>query len=183
MKANVLAGSSNRYSAFARYAHWTTFALVFLAYVTINARKFLERGSAERIFVVESHYLLGMLVLLMTLPRIVVRLRSRMPPISPPIGLAARVVAGTVHLALFLFLLVQPALGIATRLLSGKGIGLPLTDWAIPALGVARPELAKSIEHLHELVGEAFYYVIGAHILAALWHWFVRRDDVVQRMI
>lgn len=63
MKAIVPAPSTTRYSTFARYAHWLTFALVLLAYVTINARKFLERGSAERIFVVESHYLLGMLVL------------------------------------------------------------------------------------------------------------------------
>jgi cytochrome b561 len=124
-----------------------------------------------------------MLVLLITLPRIAVRLRRTAPPIVPEVGWASHLAARTVHLALFLFLVVQPALGIVSRLLSGRGIGLPLTPWAIPSLGVARPELAKSLEHLHESVGEAFYYVIGIHILAALWHALGRRDNVLQHML
>jgi len=182
MKSPIAPASTPRYARLLRRTHWATFTLVLLAYITINARKFLERGSAERLFVVESHYLLGILVLLLTLPRIVVRLRRGAPPITPAPSAASRIAAGTVHLALFLFLIVQPLLGIATRLVSGKGIGMPLTNWSIPSIA-AQPELAKSIEHLHEFVGEAFYYVIGAHILAALWHWLVRRDDAMQRML
>ncbi|MDP9897897.1 cytochrome b [Variovorax ginsengisoli] len=173
----------SRYPAFLRHTHWITFVLVLLAYITINARKFLERGSAERLFAVESHFLLGMLVLLITVPRIVVRLRHAAPPIVPEPGVASRLAAWTAHLALFVFLVVQPVLGIASRLLSGRGIGLPLTEWAIPSVGAAQPELAESLEHLHEFVGEAFYYVIGIHILAALWHWLGRRDNALQRML
>jgi len=173
--------TTSRYTPFLRHTHWLSFVLVLLAYATILARKLFERGSSERLFVVESHYLLGILVLLITLPRIVVRLRQKAPPIAPPPGLAARLAAHTAHIVLFAFLVVQPVLGIATRLVSGRDIGFPLTDWAIPAL-TTQPELAKSIEHLHEFIGEAFYYVIGIHIMAALWHHFVRRDNVLQRM-
>jgi cytochrome b561 len=28
-----------------------------------------------------------------------------------------------------------------------------------------------------------FYYVIGLHIAAALWHHLVRRDNTLQRML
>jgi cytochrome b561 len=172
-----------RYGAFLRYSHWATFVLVLLAYIAINARKFLERDSPERLFVVESHFLLGMLVLLITVPRIVVRLRRRAPPITPPQGPMDRLVGATAHVALFIFLVVQPVLGITSRMLSGQGIGLPLTDWFIPSIGAAHVELAKSVVHVHAFVGQAFYFVIGAHILAALWHWLVRRDNVLQRML
>ena len=172
-----------RYAPFLRLAHWVTFALVLLAYVAVNAHEFFPRGSPARVFSLESHYLLGMLVLLLTLPRIVVRLRQGQPPVTPRLGVAERLAAGTAHLALFLFLVVQPALGIAGRLLAGKGIGLPLTEWAIPSFGLSDPVLSRSLTHLHESIGVAFYYVIGLHILAALWHWRVRRDDTLQRML
>ncbi|APW37789.1 cytochrome B [Rhodoferax koreense] len=174
---------TSRYSTFLRYAHWVTVVLVFLAYISINARKFLERGSAERLLAVESHYLIGIVVLLITVPRILVRLRQEAPPILPALGPASRLASKTAHLALFMFLIVQPVLGVASRLVSGRGIGMPLTEWSIPSFAVAQPELAKSLIHLHEFIGDAFYYVIGMHILAALWHLLVRRDNVLQRMV
>ena len=32
-------------------------------------------------------------------------------------------------------------------------------------------------------IGQAFYWVIGAHIVAALWHHLFRRDDTLKRML
>ncbi len=175
--------NSDRYSPFLRYSHWITFALVALAYATINARKLFPRGSPERLLSTETHFWLGIAVLVITVPRIVARLRQRAPAIAPPQGTADRIAAGTAHVALFVFLVVQPILGIVARMATGRGIGIPLTDLAIPSLMVADKAFAKSVEHLHVFVGEAFYYVIGVHILAALWHWLARRDNVLQRMV
>ncbi|WP_343212439.1 cytochrome b/b6 domain-containing protein [Arenimonas sp.] len=42
--------------------------------------------------------------------------------------------------------------------------------------------LAARLEDLHELLGTAFYYVVGLHVAAALYHHFVRRDDTLRRM-
>ncbi len=38
------------------------------------------------------------------------------------------------------------------------------------------------LEEAHELLGNAFYAVIGLHAVAALWHHFARRDDTLRRM-
>ncbi|SFM06418.1 cytochrome b [Variovorax sp. OV329] len=176
------AASSARYSAWRRRAHWLTFALVVLAYLSIESRSFLERGSAARMAVVQLHYWLGIAVLLITLPRVLLRTREGTPPVTPPPGAAARLAAWTMHLALFIFLVVQPVLGIATRLVSGRGIGVPFTGWAIPSV-MADRALAKAIEGVHEQLGTVFYAVIGLHIAAALWHWFKGRDNVMQRML
>lgn len=171
-----------RYSASQRRAHWWTFALMVLAYASIEAHVFLERGSAARVLVVQLHYWLGIAVLLITLARIARRLREGAPPIEPPPGPAARLASSAMHLALFIFLVVQPLLGIATRLVSGRGIGVPFTDLAIPSI-VADRALAKTIEGVHEQIGTVFYAVIGLHIAAALWHWLRGRDNVMQRML
>ena len=35
---------------------------------------------------------------------------------------------------------------------------------------------------LHELIGTAFYWVVGLHVAAALYHHLIRRDDTLRRM-
>lgn len=75
-----------KYSATLRLLHWSMFALVALAYASINLRKAFERGSDSRLLMVESHFLLGMLVLLLVLPRLLARWRSPQPPIDPPLS-------------------------------------------------------------------------------------------------
>ena len=38
-------------------------------------------------------------------------------------------------------------------------------------------------EDAHELLASVFYGVIGLHVLAAVYHRWLRRDDVMQRML
>jgi len=53
----------------------------------------------------------------------------------------------------------------------------------LPALfGPGNRALGHQLEDIHGTIGTIFYYVIGLHILAGLWHHFVRRDDTLQRM-
>ena len=53
---------------------------------------------------------------------------------------------------------------------------------ALPALLAESEELAHTLEDLHGQIGEIFYWVIGFHMLAALYHHFVRKDDTLSRM-
>ncbi|CAM3413980.1 cytochrome b [Paracidovorax anthurii] len=174
---------TQKYSATLRRLHWTMFVLVVLAYASINLRRAFERGSDLRLLMVESHFLLGMIVLLLVVLRLVARWRSPQPPIEPPLPAPLRIGAHLGHALLYAFLVVQPLLGMACRLLSGRGIGLPFTTAAIPwpTAWVDR-DLATVFEETHEWLGTAFYWVIGLHIAAALWHAFIRRDNALRRM-
>lgn len=173
-----------KYSPTLRRLHWAMFLLVAFAYATINLRQAFERGSGARLLVVESHFLLGMLVLLLVVPRLIARWRSPLPPIQPPLPAVLRIGAHAGHVLLYAFLVVQPLLGIASRLLDGRGIGLPFTAIAVPwpAAWVDKP-LAGTLEAAHEWLGTAFYWVIGLHVAAALWHALVRRDNALRRMV
>lgn len=102
---------------------------------------------------------------------------------GPEGGRAARTAALAVHVALLLFVVVQPLLGILALWAEGDALPVPLTSWSIPppfAMGVGAGEL---LEELHETVGNVFYAVIAVHVLAALWHHFVRHDAVLRRML
>lgn len=175
-------GVPSRYSPIARALHWTTFVLVALAYASINMRKLFERGTDERIFASESHFLIGMVVLMLTLPRLVNRFSERTPPIIPPQPSWMGFLSSLTHCLLYAFLIVQPLTGMIARLAEGKGIGLPLTERVVPSFFGADETLAGALESTHIWIGEAFYWVIGLHIFAALLHLLIRKDDVFRRM-
>ena len=42
--------------------------------------------------------------------------------------------------------------------------------------------LGDALGSINRTLGTAFYYGIGLHIAAGLWHQFVRRDDLLKRM-
>lgn len=171
-----------RYSRRARVFHWLTFALVLAAYVTINLRKAFERGSDPRILMMESHFLFGIAVLLVVLPRLASRIGERAPPIVPPLSAWMQRAGDATHLLLYAFLIVQPLLGIATLQAEGRAIGLPFTERQIPHLLTLPGHWGHTLEAVHVWLGEAFYWVIGLHILAALFHQLVRKDNTLRRM-
>ena len=156
--------------------------MVVFAYASINARKLFERGTDERILASESHFLVGMVILMLTLPRLANRLKEGTPVIVPPQPTLAALLSKATHVLLYAFLIVQPLSGIMARLAEGKGIGLPFTERVIPSFFGTHEVLATTLESVHVWIGEAFYWVIGLHILAALFHLIVRKDNVMQRM-
>ena len=172
-----------RYTASVRWMHWIVFAFVLLAYAFINFFDAFPKGSAVRANLLASHYCAGLAVLLLVLPRLLLRLRGGRPPVSPPPSRWIEWIGSITHVALYLFLLAQPILGIITLQVGGKPVTL-FGMTLLPAF-VSHPDRALShqLEAIHRTIGTIFYYVIGLHILAALWHHFARRDDTLERML
>lgn len=173
----------SRYPRALRWLHWCIFVLVLLAYVFVNLHEVFPRGSAARSNVLASHFLAGIAVLLLVLPRLGVRLTHTDPPVLPPLSRWMDLLSKATHVALYLFLIVQPILGIVTLQLGGESVTL-FGVTVVPALfGPGDRELSHQWEHIHGTLGTIFYYVIGLHIVAALWHHFGRRDNTLRRMI
>ncbi len=173
--------TSPRYSATSRRLHWLMAALVVLAYVLINSRGWFEKGSALRLSVVQGHFWVGIAVFALVLPRLLARLAGPTPAIVPPLNPLTHAASKITHVALYAFLLLQPAMGMLVVFLERGGI--PLGGLMLPSPFEMNQHLAHRIEDLHITVGTAFYYVIALHIVAVLWHHFVRRDNVLKRML
>lgn len=174
--------SPSRYTRPARWLHWSMFALVALAYLCINLFELFPKGSAARTNVLATHFLAGLAVLLLVLPRLWVRAQHPPPPIVPPVDRWIGILGKLTHAALYLFLLVQPILGVITLQVGGKPVRLFGTTLLPSFADQPDRALSHQLEHLHGTIGTVFYYVIGLHILAALWHHFGRRDNTLRRM-
>lgn len=174
---------TKRYPQAMRRLHWIIFTLVLVAYVLGNIFDLFPRRTAERINILGAHYIVGICVLLLTLPRFWLRKQHGTPPIVPPLDRWANLLAKLSHFAMYAFLLIQPLLGLITLQIAGKSITL-FGVTLLPSF-VATPDRDRGhwFEDIHVTAAEVFYWVIGLHILAALWHHFGRRDDTLKRML
>ncbi len=170
-----------RYARSSRWLHWLMAGLVILAYLLIDGRGWFPKGSTLRTLFVQGHFWTGLLVLALVLPRLLARLRDPAAALQPPLAPFLRLISKATHLALYGFLLVQPLMGLMVVLLERGGI--PLGGLTLASPFAVDKAIAQNIEAAHVFLGEAFYYVIGLHIAAALWHHFYLRDNVLKRML
>ena len=93
-----------------------------------------------------------------------------------------RALAKTSEYALYLLLLLQPILGLLQTNARGDRVNLFFVG-QLPALIEANRPLAHQLLAAHKVVGVTLLTLIGLHALAALFHHFVRRDNVLTRML
>lgn len=163
-----------------RVIHWSSAGLILLAYLTSELMEAIEEGEYTG---PNWHVFAGLALLALFLPRLLAKLTTRVPPIVPPPSRAGMLPAKLVTLALLLFVLVQPVLGVLMVWSEGHALPVPFTGWELPPLIVLGKGAGHTLEEAHEILGNAFYAVIGLHALAALWHHFGRRDNTLRRML
>lgn len=164
-----------RYPFAVRWIHWLGVAAITTAYLTGESAEDLTESGAGT----NWHVLAGIGLVLLFVPRLVARLSVRRRPFAPG---AEKWVAHTLQLALVLFMVVQPLLGVLAIWAEGQSLAIPFTGLQLAPM-VQLKGWGHSLEEMHETVGNVFYGVIAIHVLAALWHQFVRRDGTLQRML
>lgn len=164
-----------RYPAPVRWIHWLSVVLVAIAYLTAEAAEESEGSGGQ------WHVLAGLLLLVLFVPRLLARLAvHRVPTVSR--SAFETWSARLVHLALLLFVVVEPLLGVLMMWAEGEAVPVAFTTWQLPPLLVLGEAWEEILEEVHATVGNVFYGVIALHVLASLWHQFIRRDGVLRRM-
>ena len=90
--------------------------------------------------------------------------------------------ARIVHAALYVLLAVNPILG---------WMNASARDWKItvfglfqlPPLVAARSPIGRQAGDVHQFLAWVLLALIGLHVAAALYHFFVRHDSVLPRML
>lgn len=170
-----------RYSAWTRHLHWLVFGLVACALLLIYIHGWTARGTAIHANSKWAHTQFGIAVLLVMLPRLLVRSRGKTPSVQPPLPAWQAWLSRTTHLALYVLLFATPLLGVANRMWSPGAwdfLGIPLPHVANPDRG-----FAHVLEDIHGDFGNILMYLAAIHAAAALFHHFVRRDNTLKRML
>ncbi|HVT23249.1 MAG TPA: cytochrome b/b6 domain-containing protein [Rhizomicrobium sp.] len=131
--------------------------------------------------IVNVHALIGLTILLLTAVRMWWRLGHKPPPMSQQISPAVRRAAAIVHFLLYVLVVVVTLIGIPTLLYRGRGLDFGLFQIASPFARTR--EIFGPLTEAHELAAYALVGLAIGHVLAALYHHFIRRDEVLLQMI
>lgn len=169
---------AERYGTGAVAFHWVVALLV----VVVGTLGLLHDSwpRATQAFWINIHALVGLTVWILAIARLGWRLRHRPPPLPPEVGAFSRRLSHPVHLLLYALLLIIPPIGIVTFIYHGRVFDFGLFQLNFHVHSNRR--IFHPTEDVHGYLAYALFGLIGLHVLAALWHHFVRHDGVLRRM-
>jgi cytochrome b561 len=177
----MLKNTQDHYGSVARSLHWII-AFFFLGlFATMWMVEVLpeEHPLIGTLFMI--HKSLGTTLMPLILLRIFWRFYSPAPQ-SVPMPIAMDHASQIVHGLLYAIMLSQPISGFLMSILSGYSINL-FQLFTIPALKTPNLIWGKAFNQIHVWTALAIYGVVGIHIIAALYHHFIRKDNTLIRMI
>ena len=180
-----------RYGTVAMTFHWVIAALVLLnLYFGLTFDDY-PKGDPTLLKVVMIHKSIGLTVLVLSVLRLGWRLVTPIPPLPASMGFGLRFLARTTHSLLYFLIIAIPLSGWIWT--SSSPLGLPiryfgLFDWPLVPYFANLPRAEKiplnhNLHELHMYLAWSALLLIALHVSAALYHHFVRRDDVLRRMI
>jgi cytochrome b561 len=173
------------YSPAARQFHWLTVAAVFVMIPLGLAMDY--RGNDLNIWdgltngMYSLHKLIGFVVLWLVLARLVYRLTKGAPPDEPTLEGWQKALSHLTHWGLYALLLWMPLTGwFAVQYYGATGI---FDLFSLPSFVAKDSARSETVFLLHKIGAGAIILLIGAHVGAALFHYFIRKDGVMRRML
>jgi cytochrome b561 len=159
--------------------HWILVPAIMLALIMGgNVLSEIPNDSPEKVGALKGHMIIGLGILGLMLIRFVIRLRTDKPP-HADIGNSFLNILGVIaHYVLYLMVFIMAGSGIAMSMQAG------LPDIVFGGSGAALPETFDTFapRAVHGIVSKIFFITIILHVLAALYHQFVRKDGLLGRM-
>jgi len=174
---------STRYSFVARALHWLIAGLIISQYVLAELAENAEHSGNALIelALLANHKSLGMTILALALVRIVWRLLNHPAPLPSRIPLWQLRASSLAHWALYALLFALPTSGWLLSSAHGYSVGW-FNLFAFPDLLAQSKPFADILEQVHEILGKLLLVLAIVHILAAIKHHIVDKDEVLQRM-
>lgn len=168
-----------KYHPFLVTLHWLLAILLIASlFMGSNVLSEIPNSDPEKVFSLKMHMSIGITILVLTLIRLVVRVKSQKPP-HADIGNALLNKLGVLaHYVLYLLVILMVVSGIAISMMAG------LPDIVFGGSGAALPASFDEFppRMVHGVIAMLLMLTIVAHILAALYHQFVRKDGLLSRM-
>jgi len=176
-----MANARNSYTGTAKSLHWLIVALLIGQFIFAWTMPNIGRNTPVTTLI-SLHFTFGVIILAVAIVRLGWRLTHGEP--RPEDGLPPWQVqsARVVHWLLYLLLSVIPLLGWINA--SYRGMAIVMFGRELPRLLAPRAPGWGWTGDVHSLLANyVLLALVGLHVLAALYHYFVRRDGVLQRML
>jgi cytochrome b561 len=171
---------STNYHPVAKTLHWLM-SILIIGLLALGLYMHELPLSPQKLELYSWHKWFGVTVFILVWLRLAWRLVHPAPP--PPAGLSPllKFSARAAHGLLYALMVLIPLSG--WLMSSAKGFQ---TVWfgvlPIPDLLSRDKELGDLLQEVHEILNAALMLTLSGHVVAALWHHFVLKDDTLRRM-
>ncbi len=169
------------YAGTAKFLHWLILLLLICQFIFAWTMPHIGRNTPVTTLI-SLHFTFGIIILAVAVIRLAWRFSHGEP--EPEDGLPPwqTTTARIVHWLLYLLLFVVPILGWINA--SWRGMPVAMFGLELPRLVATRAPGWQWTGDIHGLLAEyGMLTLVGLHVLAALYHHFVRHDGVLKRML
>eukprot|EP00793_Prasinoderma_coloniale_P006769 PRCOL_00001599-RA len=165
------------YAAPLQHVHWLMAGGTLAAFGLVQAAQRSEGKTKGTLMY--YHKSVGLALGMLAVPRLALRLTTKIPPHHAGLHKVETLAADGGHLLLYGMLTAMPATGVAMGYFGGKG--LPFFATTLPAAKEPNGAIAKQAFSIHRTVGQAFEIMVPLHVGAVAQH-HMRGQYVMNRM-
>ena len=169
------------YTTTAKSLHWLILVLLIVQFIFAWTMPDIGRNTPVTTLI-SLHFTMGIVILAVAIVRLAWRVTHGEP--EPDAGMPPwqTTSARIVHWLLYALLFVLPLLGWINA--SWRGMRIVMFGLELPHLVATRAAGWGWTGDVHALLSNyVLLTLVGLHVAAALYHYFIRRDGVLQRML
>jgi cytochrome b561 len=177
----AIRNTTRRWGAIAQLFHWLIVLGIVAQFTLATLFDDLPAG-AKKLTLLSRHKSIGITILMLALLRLLWRRANPTPALPPALRPWERSLARLTHVLLYVLLFAVPLSG----WLMSSARGFPVSWfglWQLPDLVPKDKTLYESLVSVHTVLAWTLGVVATVHLLAALKHHFVLKDDVLRRML
>ena len=168
-----LKNTDHSYGWVAKLFHWGMFLMIAgMMYVGFNL---------EDLKIYDVHKSFGLLILMLVVLRIIWKIKDPAPLMPKSVTNLQSKAAHAIHYLFYAIMIAFPVSGTVMSLASGHDVpffGL----FTIEKFAEKDKALAGIAHETHEILGLVIILLIALHVLAALYHHFKLKDNILTRM-
>ena len=171
------------YSSVAKWLHWLIAGAIVLQFILAKLAEIAAEESmlVQQLALLAHHKSVGISILLLASIRVLWRITHPAPSLPATISTWQAIASHISHWGLYVLLFAMPISGWLMSSASAYSV-----SWfnlvVLPDLVAPSESLKKLLQQWHGGLSQALFVIAALHILAALKHGLIDRDEVLSRM-
>ena len=170
--------NKTKYGLLSKLFHWLT-AAGLIVQIPLGFYLVDLDFDQSRVDIENYHILFGLIIFYATLIRLIFKVLTPIPDFKGSAFLGQKFIAKLNHLLLYLTLLTVTFSGILKKLFNGESLVIFFKEINL----TYNYELSEQFYSIHILANYALIGLITLHILAALFHKFFLRENILKRIL
>ncbi len=154
--------------------HWIMLVIIFT--------QFYIGANMEQLKMGREHFSIGLGIFMLMVLRLIWRAKNPVPEMPEATGKLQTMAAHGLHILFYALLIGMPIAGVA--IVQSKGFPVSFFGlFSLPTFFAESKSAAEVAETVHEIFAKSTFIAIVLHFCVAMYHHFIRKDNILKRML